>query len=421
MSGHHGLLSKLKLVGLDGQIFNFIYNFLKGRSIRVEVDGISSGPAALSIGVPQGSVLGPSLFSVLINDIFDTVPPAVKKSLYADDGALWVCSPSISDASNTLQISLDGVAKWSDRWGLNISHSKTHIITFSLKKTPLTSPLLLKGNPLPVVNTVKFLGLTFDSRLTWGPHTLLLKSKCQADLRLLSMVSRNNWGSDANILRTLYISLIRSKLDYGSFLYSGASKSNLLLLERIQYAACRAILGALKPTPTFKLEVEANLMPLNLRRNSLMSQYSCRVLSIPSHPYASLLKTYSSFSNLLSNTYILPTCERNLSELSDMGISVQGFPSLSMKTDTHVFRSLLMNLSVSTKRETYPLLNGALNTLNFPHHILNTHTYTLTALSRLNCLGLQCGHPLFLFWPVSLTTQTSSPVNYMQSSLLSPF
>ena len=166
-------------------------------------------------------------------------------------------------------------------------------------------PLRLKGHDIPSVSNIRFLGIIFDSRLTWGIHIRQLRTKCQSDLRLLSLVSRNNWGCDPVVLRSLYISLIRSKLDYCSFLFGVASKSQLLMLDRVQFSACRIILGAYRPTPTCKLEMEADLIPLDLRRKTLMAQYGCRVLTVTSHPFASLLRGSDAVFQLLRQNYVL--------------------------------------------------------------------------------------------------------------------
>ena len=119
------------------------------------------------------------------------------------------------------------------------------------------------------------------------------------------------WGADYTTLRRLYTSLILSKLDYGSFLYASAAPSLLLHLDRVQYAACRIILGALRCTPVYKLEAEADLMPLATRRRQLLSlygNYGCRVLSIPSHPALSrifylLLTAFQPWVDLLMNLH----------------------------------------------------------------------------------------------------------------------
>ena len=106
---HHGLLVKLGALGLSGQLYSFIRSFLSRRSIRVRVGGELSDVYDISFGVPQGSFLGPTLFSIMINDIFDSIPESVKCSLYADDGAMWVSSSNYADAHSSIQAALDGV------------------------------------------------------------------------------------------------------------------------------------------------------------------------------------------------------------------------------------------------------------------------------------------------------------------------
>ena len=327
---HHGLLRKLSDTGVRGQMFNFIAGFLENRSTKVKVGTALSDSYDFSCGVPQGSVLGPSLFSIMINDIFDEVPASVNKSLYADDGAIWASSASLTDATSCIQAALRSVEVWSSKWGLDISSSKSSSIIFSLKKQTLSSPLVLNDISIPLVSSIRFLGIIFDSRLTWAQHISSLKAKCQSDLRLLSLVSWNNWGSDPNILRMLYMSLIRSKMDYGSFLFDEASRSNLILLDRIQFSACRIILEAFRSTPTYKLEVEANLMPLNIRRKLLMMQYACRISTVPSHPFAARLRENNSFSDLLAHNYMLPVSERANLEFSKIDISPSTVPVVRM-------------------------------------------------------------------------------------------
>ena len=186
----------------------------------------------------------------MINDLFHQIPEPVQRSLYADDGAEWICTDTLNQAFPLIQRSLSSICEWSDLWGLDFSPTKSSSIIFTLKRCSLPTPLMLNGTPLPVATTVKFLGITFDKGLTWKQHILQLRSRCQSDLRLLSLISRNIWGCDLTTLRALYISLILSKLDYGCFLFSEASDSNLVTLDRIQYSACRIILGAYRPTPT---------------------------------------------------------------------------------------------------------------------------------------------------------------------------
>ena len=89
------------------------------------------------------------------------------------------------------------------------------------------------GTAIPVVPKAKFLGLMFDSKLNFKAHIDYLRQKCQKALNLLKVVSKMDWGADRTVLRRLYRSLVRSKLDYGCVIYSSARKSYLKKLEPI--------------------------------------------------------------------------------------------------------------------------------------------------------------------------------------------
>ena len=132
----HGLLLKLHSLGLSGNLARFLQGFLSSRQICVRVQDATSKLRPLFSGVPQGSVLSPTLFTIFINDIFANVDPAVRTSLYADDGALWTSAPTLPAAVTIMNQALHVVATWSHSWGLRISTAKTSAIVFTNKRYP---------------------------------------------------------------------------------------------------------------------------------------------------------------------------------------------------------------------------------------------------------------------------------------------
>jgi len=128
------------------------------------------------------------------------------------------------------------------------------------------------GSPIPIVEQAKFLGLIFDQKLTFVPHLKYLRQKCMKALNLIRVTSNPKWGSDEKTLH-LYRSLIRSKLDYGCVVYGSARKSYLQMLDPIQNQALHLCLGAFRTSPASSLLVEANEMPLDIRRRRLSAQY----------------------------------------------------------------------------------------------------------------------------------------------------
>ena len=206
------------------------------------------------------------------------------------------------------------------------------LLLFSLTSVTLP-PLLPCSSPLPSVPSVRFLGVTFDQRLTWRPNILQLRDRCRSDIRLLTVIASQRWGADYTTLRRLYTSLILSKLDYGSFLYASVAPSLLLHLDCIQYAACRIILGALRCTPVYKLEAEADLMPLASRCRQLLSLYGCRVFSIPSHPVRQILLHYFPIQDFLSTSYCLPALGRLADEFAFLHLTTSCFPTSPIYTE----------------------------------------------------------------------------------------
>lgn len=298
---HHGLLQKLKNLQLIGNLPNFILNFLQLRKINVEISSTLSSSYPIHSGVPQGSVLSPTLFSIFINDLFHNLPANVQTSLYADDSTIWTISDSLPLACKDIQAALDAIVRWCNKWGLEVSTTKTKAIIFSLKHTKNAPHLTILNKTIKFEPYVKFLGILFDSKLTWKQHINHIKDKCGRDLQLLTVISSRKWGADAASLRQLYITLILSKIDYGSFLFQDAATCHLTKLDRIQYAACRIILGLLKCTNTFKLEIETDLMPLKLRRKLLLAQYGCNILSINNHPVRNLIVQYFPIQNYINS------------------------------------------------------------------------------------------------------------------------
>ena len=134
-----------------------------------------------------------------------------------------------------------------------------------------------------------------DRFFTFSTKNSHLVERCQQPLVLMRVVARRNWGSDRKFLTLLYTALIRSKIDYGSFLYSTAKKSHLERLDRVQYKAIRIIAGLLLCTSLDALEAEVNLLPLKFRRAQLMLQYFSRVLRVPDHPVTILYHEFYNF------------------------------------------------------------------------------------------------------------------------------
>jgi ribonuclease HI len=184
-----------------------------------------------------------------------------------------------------MQQCLNKLQIWADENGFKFSQSKTVCMHFCHKRKLHPDPLLTLNNiNIPIVAETKFLGLFFDSKLSYIPHLKYLRAKCLKTMNLLRIVAHQDWGGDTQTLLKLYRCLIRSKLDYGSIIYGAARKSYICMLDPIQNQALRLCLGAFRTSPVESLQIEANEPSLALRRTRLSALYILKLRSNNRNP-----------------------------------------------------------------------------------------------------------------------------------------
>ena len=232
-----------------------VYQNHKSRSFRVRR------------GVPQGSVLGPVLFSLFINDLPASLPSSVSCSLYANNLAIWSSSPSVPSAMEATQGALFRLEHWSEYWCLPLNLSKCEAFLFSVDPhhANLQPNLLLLGSRLRFNPTPTFLGVIFDCTLSFSKHVSSLKAKFFPRLKALRCISASSWGPSKESLSVLYKSFLRSLLTYASpGWFPFLSATNITKLERLYRAASCAITGCLSSSPIPLLLSETSLLPLQV-------------------------------------------------------------------------------------------------------------------------------------------------------------
>lgn len=285
-----GLLLKLHKMGIHGKMFNWVRDFLKGRTIEVRVGLAHSNTYSIQNGTPQGSVCSPILFNIMINDVFDYVDARLSKALYADDGALWVRGKNTHILQDRMQTAIGQVERWSHEWGFHLSVEKTQVICFSKKTVNPSVNLTLYGQLLKQVDSVRYLGVWFDVKLSFKAHIRKTVDKCKRSVNVLKCVAGNEWGASRTSLIRIYTALIRPAIDYGCIVYSSAAKTTLLELDRIQASAMRICCGAFRTSSIPALQVETGEMPLDLRRLQISSTYWSKLQgSADSHPTKQIL------------------------------------------------------------------------------------------------------------------------------------
>ena len=181
-----------------------------------------------------------SPYLVKINSITRCIRNGVDKSLFVDDFGVSYQSKHVHAIERQLQLHLNRIEDWADNNGFKFSQSKAVCVHFCRRRGLHPDPyLVLYDNPIPVKKETKFLGILLNSKLTFVPHIKGLKKKCVKALNLLRVVSNTDWGGDRTVLLRLYRALVRSKLDYGCFIYGTACKSYISLLDPIQNQGLR--------------------------------------------------------------------------------------------------------------------------------------------------------------------------------------
>jgi hypothetical protein len=236
---HRGLLKKLYVYGVRGCLLKVIESFLSDRSLRVVLDGFISREYPVKAGVPQGSVLGPTLFLIYINDMGDNLANPLHH--FADDTTTHSAVPKHEDptqASLSLQMDLLKIEKWSDAWMINFNASKTKELLITRSKVPREHPsFIFKNEAIKRVDELRLLGIHFSTDLSWNNHLDRVRTSCARKLGV-TLRCKNLLPSSSII--PLYKSCIRPIAEYGCPLFAGAPKTLLAPLQKIQNRANRA-------------------------------------------------------------------------------------------------------------------------------------------------------------------------------------
>ncbi|GFY02461.1 probable RNA-directed DNA polymerase from transposon X-element [Trichonephila clavipes] len=281
----YGILHNMYDFGLRGNLPIFIFNFLAIRYFNVRIGHSSSHKFIQDQGVPQSCVLSVTLFNIHMSNILHQLPPSVRGMLYVDDLQVSCQGSDMRLIERQLQTTVNRLVQLCDQNGHTISPSKSSCVHFFRKRNLHLDPSIHIGHiPIPVVSAVRFLGVIFDCKLTFLPHVLYLRKRCERSLNILKVLSNTLWGTDRVSLLRVYQALILSRLDYGCVVYGSARASVLKRLDTVYHSALRICSGAFRTSPVTSLYVVCHQPPLKLRRRQLSANYFIRAMSIPSHP-----------------------------------------------------------------------------------------------------------------------------------------
>jgi len=255
---HRRLLAKLQSHGIDGKVVRWVASWLKGRKQRVCIDGSSSHWADVLSGIPQGSVLGPLLFLIFINDLEDGIISVILK--FADDTKIFRKVTSATDGLR-LQQDLNRLCDWADKWQMEFNIAKCK--TMHIGRGSIEYDYSMRGHQLDVVTTEKDLGVLISSNLKVAEHCY--EAYCKAN-RMLGLLKRTVKYRNPDTMVRLYKSLVRPHLEYSSPAWSPHYRKDKLLLERVQHRFT-LLFDDLKSLEYQERLVKLKLWSLEERRN----------------------------------------------------------------------------------------------------------------------------------------------------------
>ena len=230
---HKKLIVKLESHGIQGNVINWIKEWLNDRKQRVVINGISSDFMKITSGVPQGSVLGPLLFLIYVNDLDDNIFSNIVK--FADDTKISGLANSVVNC-NTLQDSLNRIITWCETWGMDLNIDKCTYLSIGSKNINFTYNM--KGKPLNKTNEQKDLGVKISSNLKFSKQCSESSKKAN---KVLGLISRSFDYKSKEVILPLYKSLVRPHLEYAVQLWNPYHRKDIEVLERVQRRATKLI------------------------------------------------------------------------------------------------------------------------------------------------------------------------------------
>ena len=289
---HSILLSKLYHYGIRGTAYQWFLSYLSNRQHYVAIDSSYSNPLPMKGGVPQGSILGPLLFNIFLNDISNS-SKLFKFILYADDTTLLARDADYNNLTKIGNEEINKVNLWFNVNNLKINFSKTNFILFGPKITTsrINFSINISNIPITRVESIKFLGVFINSGLTWYDHILHISKKISKNIGLIGKLQ---YKLPFEILKSLYYTLIYPYLNYCVSVWGNGAKCHLSILTKCQNYFLRILFYLKKYDHISSYYKTANMLNI----------YEISILKILTIFYKLFIYKISPFFHLILQNYI---------------------------------------------------------------------------------------------------------------------
>ena len=281
-----------------------MYMWLTHCSQCVVLDSEFSSPFPVLSGVPQGTVLGPLMFLLYINDITQGIDSPLR--LFADDCLLYRVINSVED-SNRLQGDLDRLSEWANIWQLKFNVSKYTVIHCTRSQTPLICDYFLNNHILKISDQHTYLGVIIHKSQSWSPHILNIVTKAS---RTLNFLKRNLNKCSSQVKESAYLTMVRPQLEYASDVWDPNQVGDIMELEKVQRRAAHWVLNDYGRLSSVTSMLDQLLWPTFQARRKLSRLltlhkvfYQHLALSIPLY----ILLTNNTTNETVPSTTLYPT------------------------------------------------------------------------------------------------------------------
>lgn len=309
---HSVLLANMECYGLRGQAQMLLRSYLSHRKQAVCIDNFTSELKPVFSGVPQGSILGPLLFNIYLNDI-SNINPTAKFIIYADDTSVFFAGNDLDLLVQDCNDTMAELEKWSESKCMRINHKKTQAVIFRPKNKPLPSHLDIKINArrIDVVQQFKCLGVVFTSSMSWEHHVDHIAAKLA---QITGIVSRFRYILPRNVKLLLYNSLFYSFLNYCHLVWGTASVSCFQRIYILQKRFLRHIHNVPWGSPSADLFLQSRVIKIhNLYKYRLSVRFKLETRRNVNHirNLAELHARETSYTTRHAETWEVPTPRLN--------------------------------------------------------------------------------------------------------------